>query len=244
MGALVSSTSSSPPSPPLDRLGKVDRRVREFLQHRVGAFADGLPVVAIDRLEDAFPGGQGDIDVAVEDEPQLLQGVDFQRIADDDRQPAIPLRKGDYRVLPDHGLGNQLDHRGRDRHLVEVDVVQAVLFRHRPHHLFAGGVSQPDQGIGQLDPRFLGHLSGFGQLVRTDDLLADEDFGVIALLSCGHARLHVARQDGLPQYPKLTTAAALVNQNSPKNGRGRGKPGTPVPSGRPVACVPHGRLLL
>ena len=79
IGALVSSTSSSPPLAVVDRLGEVDRRVGEFLEHRVGALADRLAVVAVDRLQDALPGGQGDVDLAIENEPQLLERVDFHR---------------------------------------------------------------------------------------------------------------------------------------------------------------------
>ena len=111
-------------------------------------------------------------------------------IADDDRQPAIPLRQGEtaFSRATDSGT-NSTTEAGIDD-LVEVDVVQAVLLGHRPHDLFAGGVAEADQGVGQLDARFLGHLLGFGQLVGADDLLADEDFGVIALLSGGHEWLH------------------------------------------------------
>ena len=65
-----------------------------------------------------------------------------------------------------------------------------MLLGHRPHHVFARGVAQADQGVGQFDARLLGHLLGFGQLVRADDPLADEDFGVIALLSGRHEWLH------------------------------------------------------
>ena len=144
--------------PLVDRFGKVDRRIGEFLQHRVGALADRLAVVAVDRLEDVFPGGQGNVDLAVENEPQLVEGVDVHRIADDDRQPIVLLRQGDNGVLPDDGLGNQLDDRGRNRHLVEVDVVQAMLLGHRPHDLFPRGIAEADQGVGQLHRLVLGHL--------------------------------------------------------------------------------------
>ena len=82
--------------------------------------------------------------------------------------------------------GHQFDDRRGNDDFAQVDVVQAVLLGHRPHHLFAGGVAEPDQGIGQLDARLAGHLLGFGQLVRADDPLADEDLGIVAL-ALGHA---------------------------------------------------------
>ena len=57
-------------------LGEVDRRVGEFLEHRVGALALRLAVVAVDRFQNAFPRGQGDVDLAVQDEPQLFDRVE------------------------------------------------------------------------------------------------------------------------------------------------------------------------
>ena len=64
----------------------------------------------------------------------------------------------------------------------EIDVVQAVLLGHRPHHFFARGIAQPDQGVGQLHARLGGHLLGFGELLGADDALADEDFRIVAFL--------------------------------------------------------------
>ena len=60
--------------------GEVDRRVGEFLQHRVGRFAVDLAVVAVDRFEDAFLGRDADLDLAVENELQLVEG--FEVVAD------------------------------------------------------------------------------------------------------------------------------------------------------------------
>ena len=66
-------------------LGEVDRRVGEFLQHRVGAFPLAA-IVTIDRVDDVLARSQRDIDLAVQDEPQLVQRVEIERIADDDLQ--------------------------------------------------------------------------------------------------------------------------------------------------------------
>ena len=60
-------------------LGEIDRRVGELLEHRVGALAHRLAVVAIDRLQNALAGRQGDLDLAIENEPQLLENLEIRR---------------------------------------------------------------------------------------------------------------------------------------------------------------------
>ncbi len=93
------------------RFGKVDGRVGELLQHGVGAFGDRLAVVAVDGLQDRLAGGQRQIDLLVENEPQLIDRVDVPGVADDDRQVAIALRKGEDGVFPRDRLGHQFDDR-------------------------------------------------------------------------------------------------------------------------------------
>ena len=101
------------------RLGEVDRGVGELLEHRVGALAVAEAVVAVDRLHDLLAGGQGHLDVAVEDEPQLLLGVDVGRVAGGDAERAARLREREDRVLAGHALGQELDHLLRHRHVDE-----------------------------------------------------------------------------------------------------------------------------
>ena len=117
IGALVSSIVLLAASAVVDRFGEVDGRVGELLQHRVGAFADRLAVVAVDGLEDRLAGGQGDVDLPVENEPQLVERVDVHRVADDHRQPAVPLGQRNDGVFPRDRLGHQFDDRRRDRRL-------------------------------------------------------------------------------------------------------------------------------
>ena len=95
---------------------------------------------------------------------------------------SLPSRLGqrDDDVFAGHRFGHQFDDRRGDDHFAEIDIIQAVLLGHRPHHVFAGGIAQPDQGVGQLHARLAGHLLGFGQLFGADNALADEDFGIIA----------------------------------------------------------------
>ena len=65
IGALVSSIDLVAGVGVVDRLGEVDRRIGELLEHRVGAFAFGLAVVAVDRVDDALARRQGDFDLAI-----------------------------------------------------------------------------------------------------------------------------------------------------------------------------------
>ena len=67
---------------------------------------------------------------------------------------------GNSDVLARDRLGHQFDDRGRDDDFGQIDVVEAVLLGHRPHHVFAGGIAQSDQGVGQFHARFAGPSAG------------------------------------------------------------------------------------
>ena len=74
-------------------LGEVDGRVGELLQHRVDRLGlVDLAVVPVDGLEDALLGRQGDLDLAVQDELQLFERLEVDRVADDDLERAVLLR--------------------------------------------------------------------------------------------------------------------------------------------------------
>ena len=176
----------------LHRFGEVDGRIGELLQHRVGAFADRLAVVAVDGVEDRLARGQRDFDLAIENKAKFIERVVVHRVADDHGQLAVGLGQRHGDVFAGDRFGNQFDDGGRDGDFAEVDVVQAVLLGHRPHHFLTGGVAQPRQGVGQADAQFGDHLLGFGQLVRADHALPDEDFRVIALAFGSHAWLRKA----------------------------------------------------
>ena len=87
-------------------------------------------------------------------------------VADDDRQFAVALGQGKDGVFAGDGLRHEFDDRRRDDHLGQIDVVQAVLPRHRPHHVLARRVAQSRQGVGELHVGLGGHLLGFGQSGR------------------------------------------------------------------------------
>ena len=95
----------------------------------------------VDGLEDRLSRGQRNLDLAIEDESQFVEGVVVHRVADDDRQLAVGLRQRDGDVLPRDRLGHQFHHRWGDGDFVQVDEVQAVLLGHRPHHFLARGVA-------------------------------------------------------------------------------------------------------
>ena len=134
----------------------------------------------------ASPRGQRDLDLAIEDKSQLVEGVVIHRVADDDRQFAVGFGQRDGNVFAGDGLGHQFHHRRGDRDLVQVDEVQAVLFGHCPHHFLARGIAQLCHCLGQADARFGHHLLGFGELVRADNTLPDKDFRVITLAFGSH----------------------------------------------------------
>ena len=108
------------------------------------------------------------------------------RVADDDRQFPVRLSQRDGDVFAGNRLGHEFNHRWGDRNFAEVHVIQAVLLGHRPHHFLARGISQPDQGVGQIHPLLGDHLLGFSQLVGANDALVDENFRVIAFAFGGH----------------------------------------------------------
>src|SRR5262245_8349985 len=62
------------------RFGKVDRRISKLLEHGVGRFTFDLGVVLVDRLADSLPRRQGNIDLPIQDKPQLFDGIDVIRV--------------------------------------------------------------------------------------------------------------------------------------------------------------------
>ena len=78
---------------------KVDGRIGEFLQHRVSAFAFHLTVIAVDGLQDRLARSQGGFYLAVENEPQLFDGLNVKRIADGHLQGVVLLGQRQGRVF-------------------------------------------------------------------------------------------------------------------------------------------------
>ena len=73
---------SSPPAIAATRLGlgEVDGRVGELVEHRVDRLGFGLAVVPVDRLVDLLLDGEDRLDVLVQDELELLDGVEVGRV--------------------------------------------------------------------------------------------------------------------------------------------------------------------
>ena len=74
-----------------------------------------------------------------------------------------------------------------NRDFVQIDVVAAMLLGDGPHHVFAGGVAELDDRLGEADVGVLGDLPGLVELVLADDPLAKQDFGKVTLASHGGA---------------------------------------------------------
>ena len=91
--------------------------------------------------------------LAVQDEPQLLERVEVERVAHDDLQRPVLLGHGQDAFSRATDSGTSSITIGRDDHFVQVDEVQAVLLGHGPHDLLAGAVAQPDQGVVDLHAR-------------------------------------------------------------------------------------------
>ncbi len=165
-------------------LGKVDRRVREFLEHRVHRLRlrRRAPVILVDRLHDRFLRRQRDLDLAIEHEPQLVDRLEIERIVHDNTNGATLLRERHHNVLPGQRLRNQLDHRGGYFDLSQLDKRKAVLLGLRFHDVVRAGIAQLDQRL--LDRRAI-HPLRFLELIRPDDTSPYQDFGPIASLRHG-----------------------------------------------------------
>ena len=152
-GALSSSSAPPPPLPATDVVGVVDGRVGELLEHRVDRLGLRVvaAVVAVDRLDDRLLGGQGDVDLAVQDEPELVERLEVHRVMHDDLDGAALLAEGHDDVLAGERLGDELDDRGGDLDLAEVDEVEAVLLGLGLGDLLEVGVAEADEGL--LDAR-------------------------------------------------------------------------------------------
>ncbi len=158
------------------RLGKVDCGIREFLQHRVRAFAFDLAVVAVDRLQDDLPGGQRDFDLSIEDKAKFIEGFQVVRVAHNHPQGVvIDFIERQNRVFAGDGLRDEFDDRGRNRCFGQIDELEVVFLRHGPHDLFARRVPQIDEGVPDADPLFGGDLVSVRELFFADDSVADQD---------------------------------------------------------------------
>ncbi len=117
----------------------------------------GAAVVLVDRLDDRFLGGQRDLDLAVQDEPELVDRLEVERVVHDDTDEPAFLREGHDDVFAGERFGDELDDRGGDLDLAELDEGQAVLFGLGLHDVVGVGVAQLDERL--LDRRALHPLA-------------------------------------------------------------------------------------
>ena len=82
-------------------------------QHRVHRLGFRLAVVPVDGLDDLLARRQDRLDVFVQDELQLLHGVEVARVAHDDLERAVLLRQRQDDVFAGDRLGHQFDDRRR-----------------------------------------------------------------------------------------------------------------------------------
>ena len=111
------------------RLGEVDGGVGEFLEHRIGRLAVAGTVMAVDRLDDLLARGQRKLDVAVEDEAELVLGVDVGRIGAGDAERVAILGDGEDRVFAGHALREEIDDVLLDGDPRQIDKLQPVGLR-------------------------------------------------------------------------------------------------------------------
>src|SRR5690606_35233691 len=126
-------------------------------------FTFDLSVIAVDVFEDRFAWSERRFDGAVKNEPQLLDGFDTHRVADDHRQRIAFAGERQNDVFAGDRLGDEFDYVIWDRYLGEIDVIEAMVFGHGSHYFFARGVAEPNEAIGNRQFRLLAcHLFRFG----------------------------------------------------------------------------------
>ena len=64
--------------------------------------------------------------------------------------------------------------------VIEIDVFQAMLFGHGPHHILFRGVTQNRQRLAHAVALVLGDLFSLIQLVRADDTASNQDLQKIS----------------------------------------------------------------
>ena len=134
----------------------------------------------------------------------------------DDLDRPVLLGQGHHDVLAGERLGDELDDRGGDLDLAELDEGHAVLFGLGLHDVVGVGVAELDQRVLERD---VAHPLGFLELVGADHPALDQDLGPVAAL--------------------LRHGEAAPGGTSPTR-RGRARPGR-RPVGRPRVGARLGR---
>ena len=115
----------------------------------------------------------------------LSIGLEVHRVVHDDLDRAVLLGERHHDVFAGERLGDELDDRGGDLDLAELDEVHAVLLGLGLHDVVGVGVAELDERLLERD---VAHPLGFLELVGADDPALDQDLGPVAgLLRHGDA---------------------------------------------------------
>ena len=115
-----------------------------------------------------------DLDLAIQNELQLLERLEVERIAHQHLQRAVFFGERNDRVFAGDRLGHEFHDRRRNRHVVQIEELVAVQVGHRLHDLLAGGVALLDEDFVDLAAIVLGEGLGLGKLLLADDPPLDE----------------------------------------------------------------------
>ena len=101
------------------------------------------------------------------------------RVVHDDLDGAVLLGQGHDDVFAGERLGDELDDRGGDLDLAELDEGHAVLLGLGLHDVVGVGVAELDERLLERD---VAHPLGFLELIGADHPALDQDLGPISVL--------------------------------------------------------------
>jgi hypothetical protein len=136
-------------------------------------------------------GRDDDLDVVAGEELDVVDREDVRRVGRREDQRRARAVHRDHRVLLRDLFGDQLDHRGVDVELVQVDVRDAVLLRDEGGELLL--LKEPELGDLRTEarPTLLRFFARLPELLGREQVLADQEFA-----------------DALVQLPRLPGARA------------------------------------
>src|SRR5262249_50013593 len=102
------------------------------------------------------------------------------RVGGDDLEDVDVQRQGQDDILAGHRLGNELDDRLGDLHLLQVDELKVVELGNGLHHLGLGRVVRLDQGLLELDAGAAGQSLGLVELVGAEGAVTEQDVNEVA----------------------------------------------------------------
>ncbi len=140
--------------------------------------------MAVDRLDDLFTGSQDGHEFLLKDELELFQRGEVAGIVHDDLEdrPLGGVRQND--IFPRDRFGHQFDDRRRDGDLGQVNELHAAVFGDGAADLLLGSIAKFDQGVLYFDAGLGRQPLGLFELIRREDLLADQKFGEVATSAC------------------------------------------------------------